>query len=67
MASTSKHHVDVAIWIEKVINSCETPLQETTAKKLVRLFEIQYRDIEQPPLDRYSLGSGSDRFRILDT
>jgi hypothetical protein len=47
MASTSKHHVDVAIWIEKVINSCETPLQETTAKKLVRLFEIQYRDIDR--------------------
>jgi hypothetical protein len=47
MASTSKHHGDVAIWIEKVINSCETPLQEISARKLTQLFEIQYRDIDR--------------------
>jgi hypothetical protein len=47
MASTSKHHGDVAIWIEKVINSCETPLQELAARKLTHLFEIQYRDIDR--------------------
>jgi hypothetical protein len=47
MASTSKHHGDVAIWIEKVINSCETPLQEIAARKLTQLFEIQYRDIDR--------------------
>lgn len=39
MAATSNHNGDVAIWIEKVINSCETPQQEITARKLVRLFE----------------------------
>jgi hypothetical protein len=47
MASTSKHHGDVAIWIEKVINSCETPLQEIAARKLTQQFEIQYRDIDR--------------------
>jgi hypothetical protein len=47
VASTSKHHGDVAIWIEKVINSCETPLQEISAEKLIELFEIQYIDIDR--------------------
>jgi len=47
MASTSKHYGDVVIWIEKVINSCETPIQEVTARRLVRLFESQYRDIDR--------------------
>jgi len=47
MAATSNHHGDVAIWIEKVINSCETPLQELTARRLVRLFESQYQDIDR--------------------
>ena len=48
MASTSKHHGDVAIWIEKVINSCETSLHEETAKKLVHLYEKQYSYLEYP-------------------
>jgi len=47
MAATSKHYGDVVIWIEKVINSCETPIQEVTARRLVRLFESQYRDIDR--------------------
>jgi hypothetical protein len=47
MAATSKHHGDVTIWIEKVINSCETPLQELTARRLVCLFESQYQDIDR--------------------
>ena len=46
MASTSKHYGDVVNWIEKVINSCETPLQEVTAKKLIYQFELQYREID---------------------
>lgn len=47
MASTSNHYGDVANWIEKVINSCETPLQEITARHLTRQFEIQYKDIDR--------------------
>jgi hypothetical protein len=47
MAAASKHHGDVAIWIEQVINSCETPLQEIAARTLIRLFESQYEDIDR--------------------
>jgi hypothetical protein len=47
MAATSNHHGDVAIWIEKVINSCETPIQEIAARKLTQQFELQYRDIDR--------------------
>jgi hypothetical protein len=43
MASTSKHYGDVVNWIEKVINSCETPLQEGTARKLIYQFELSRR------------------------
>jgi hypothetical protein len=46
MASTSKHYGDVVNWIEKVINSCETPLQEKTARKLIHQFELQYEEID---------------------
>ena len=48
MASTSKHYGDVAKWIEKVIESCETSLHEETAKKLVHLYEKQYSYLEYP-------------------
>jgi hypothetical protein len=44
MAATSNHYGDVANWIEKVIDSCETPSQEAAARRLVRQFEIQYRN-----------------------
>jgi hypothetical protein len=46
MGATSNHYGDVANWIEKVIDSCETPLQEVTARKLVRLFEKKYSYLE---------------------
>jgi hypothetical protein len=39
MGSISNHYGDVANWVEKVINSCETPQQEISARKLLRLFE----------------------------
>ena len=48
MASTSNHYGDVANWIEKVIDSCETPLQEISARKLVRLYEQQYSYLDYP-------------------
>lgn len=47
MASTSKHYGDVANWIEKIIDSCETPQQEVAARKLVRQFETLYHDIDR--------------------
>ena len=39
MAATSRHYGDIAVWINKVIDSCNHPLQEITARKLVRNFE----------------------------
>ena len=40
--STNPHYGDVVRWIEKVIDSCETPAQIRLAEKLIRLFEGQY-------------------------
>ena len=48
MASTSNHYGDVANWIEKVIDSCETPAQELSARRLVRLYEKQYSYLDYP-------------------
>ena len=49
MAAISKHYGDVANWIEKVIDSCEHPLQESAARKLIRLFEKNYAaELEMP-------------------
>ena len=47
MGASSKHYGDVTNWIIKVIESCETSLQEISARKLVRQFEILYRDIDR--------------------
>ena len=41
MEQRSTHYGDVAKWIEKVIDSCETYQQTLTAKKLIRNFENQ--------------------------
>jgi hypothetical protein len=38
MAATSRHYGDVNKWIEKVIDSCTTPLQECSARRLISLF-----------------------------
>ena len=43
MEKRSTHYGDVAKWIEKVIDSCETYQQTFTAKKLIRNFEDQLR------------------------
>ena len=43
MEKRSNHYGDVAKWIEKVIDSCETYQQTFTAKKLIRNFNDQLR------------------------
>jgi hypothetical protein len=48
MAAKSNKPGDLVLWVEKVIDSCETPLQEITAKKLIRLLE-QKLDSENYP------------------
>lgn len=54
MAATSKHDGDIALWIEKVIDSCTTPLQEMTARKLIRQFENKLSREESPSYWYYS-------------
>lgn len=39
MAANSKHIGDVRIWIEKVIDSCTTPIHEIGARHLIQNFE----------------------------
>ena len=39
MAATSKHYGDIAIWVEKVINSSETYQQCISARRLMYAFE----------------------------
>jgi hypothetical protein len=43
MENRSTHYGDVAKWIEKVIDSCETYQQTFTAKQLVTNFAKQLR------------------------
>ena len=43
MAAESNTPVDIEIWIEKVINSCETYRQLKKADKLVNLYTKQLR------------------------
>ena len=43
MEQRSTHYGDVAKWIEKVIDSCETYQQTHTAKQLVTNFTKQLR------------------------
>lgn len=38
MEKRSTHYGDIQKWIEKVIDSCETPLQINTARDLIRNF-----------------------------
>lgn len=46
MAATSKHYGDVALWIEKVIDSCETQEQDRAARNLIKQFMVVYHDLE---------------------
>lgn len=42
MTERSKNYGDVAIWVEKVIDSCNSYKQEIVARKLIRNFEQKY-------------------------
>ena len=42
MEKKSNHPGDVAKWVEKVIRSCETPMQGIGARRLVQNFEKIY-------------------------
>ena len=48
MAAESNTPVDIEIWIEKVINSCETLRHRINAKKLLRLYINRLREEGMP-------------------
>lgn len=54
MAAESNTSVDIEIWIEKVINSCETYQQVLKVKKLIRLY---LKRLEQEGLSYYIIDS----------
>jgi hypothetical protein len=56
MAATSKHYGDIAIWVEKVINSSETYQQCISAKRLMYIFEAMLnKDTKLEYSDRKNL------------
>lgn len=61
MASVSKHPVDILVWLEKVLESCETRSQLNTCSNLFNLFEKQYMDNLSDPRHPYLT-----KFQILD-
>ena len=54
MAAESNTSVDIEIWIEKVIKSCETYQQVLKVKKLIRLY---LKRLEQEGLSYYIIDS----------
>lgn len=54
MGATSKHPGDVAIWIERVIDSCQTPLHEIGARALIRQFEKNLIEQRHPNYMEFS-------------
>jgi hypothetical protein len=54
MAANGKNWYDALLWVEQVIKSCKTPLQEMGAKKLVKLYLAKYKeDIAEMDLTIY--------------
>jgi hypothetical protein len=48
MGAESNTPVDIEIWIEKVINSCETLRHRINAKRLVKLYIKRLREEGMP-------------------
>lgn len=48
MAAESNTPVDIEIWLEKVINSCETLRHRNHAEKLVRLYVKRLKEEGMP-------------------
>ena len=48
MAAESNTPVDIEVWIEKVINSCETLRHRINARRLVKLYIKRLREEGMP-------------------
>jgi hypothetical protein len=64
MAATSKHYGDVYKWLEKVIDSCTTPLQESSARRLIRLFREGLRRSGEVDRDTIHFMESVLRYRL---
>lgn len=62
MGAESNTPVDIEIWIEKVINSCETVRHRINARRLVNLYIKRLREEEMP---YYQTNHISDKFENL--
>lgn len=72
MAAESNTPVDIEIWIEKVINSCETLVQCLKADRLVRLYIKRLQDEGMPYYqhshirDKFELVADIKRYNLLN-
>jgi hypothetical protein len=62
MAAESNTPVDIEIWIEKIINSCETLRHRINAKKLVRLYITR---LEAEGMPYYQTTHIDDKFESM--
>lgn len=62
MAADSNTPVDIEIWIEKVINSCETLRHRIHAQKLVKLY---IKRLRQEGMPYYQYTHINDKFEDL--
>ena len=63
MAAESNTPIDIEIWIDKIIKSCETYQQVLKIKKLIRLY---LKRLEQDGLSRYIIDSIEDRLVAME-
>lgn len=62
MAAESNTPVDIEIWIEKVINSCETVRHRINAKKLIRLY---IKRLTEEGMPYYQTSHINDKFENM--
>ena len=62
MAAESNTSVDIEVWIEKVINSCETLRHRINARKLVKLY---IKRLKEEGMPYYQTTHINDRFEGL--
>lgn len=63
MAAESNTSVDIEIWIEKIINSCETYPQIISSRNLIRLYLAR---LKQEGLSHYIIISIENKLLAID-
>lgn len=62
MAAESNTPVDIEVWIEKVINSCETLRHRIQAQKLIKLY---IKRLKEEGMPYYQTTHINDKFKGL--